>query len=274
MKMDTLLQKNRHIAIFIDSMDRFYTDGGTDAISSNIRRLIINRKKMKVMLFFTSITDYSDFEIGRNRATSVDYWWMKSGDREWRQYLDEVEIDLGWNYLQSTHIEPRSYDVHTPTVDWTDIEKESGWFCDYEGDSSVLRCSKDFNFNGFWRGLENVSSVSVPDYLHDFLAEGIEPAQTLDQQGGCGHEKDRILFAVKLKSIGLTDEAIEYLMGMPKTTLRRHAEMMKRHPSDVSQSFDPDREVSELRMIVDNHSVYIREYRRLPSFLIPLVCRT
>ncbi len=221
MKMDVLSQNNRRIAIFIDSMDRFYTDDGTDIVSSNIRKLIINRKKMSVMLFLTSICDYSNFEYGRNKATSNDYGWLKSGDREWRQYLEEVEIDLDWNYLQSTYIEPLSYEVYTPTVDWTDIEKESGWYCDYEG-GSVVKCSKDLN--RFWKGLDNVSSMSVSSYLHDFLTKKMESAQALDQQED--HERSKVLFAVKLKSIGLTDEAIEYLMGVPKTTLRRHADKL------------------------------------------------
>ena len=40
----------------------------------------------------------------------------------------------------------------------------------------------------------------------------------------CQQEKDTVGMAVKLKSMGLTDEAIEFVLGTPKTTLRRWVE--------------------------------------------------
>ena len=225
-KIDELSKENRRIAIFLDDVDRFYTRGGTEGLSPHIRKLIINRRKMRVLLCFATEDENFDFEFGRRMPTCCDYQWMKTDARDWAKHLTEVDIEIDWNNLQESFLEPYGYYMYTSAVDWADKKKDSGWYFDYEGNSSVLRYSKAFDFDQFWRGLENVSSVSVPNYLHSFLSKSTECKDVYEQHKESGNKNDNVRMAVKLKSIGLTDEAIEYLLGIPKTTLRRHADKL------------------------------------------------
>ena len=225
-KIDELSKENRRIAIFLDDVDRFYTKGDMEGLSPYIRKLIINRRKMRLLLCFATEDENFDFEFGRYMPTCCDYQWMKTDARDWARHLTEVDIKIDWNNLQESFLEPYGYYMYTSAVDWADKKKDSGWYFDYEGDSSVLRYSKAFDFNQFWRGLENVSSISVPNYLHGFLSKSTECKDIHEQHKDGGCMNDNVHMAVKLKSIGLTDEAIEYLLGIPKTTLRRHADKL------------------------------------------------
>ena len=105
-------------------------------------------------------------------------------------------------------------------TDWTDEDKKEGWFYDQYTQASVLRYDKAFDFDSFWRGFGNTSSLKVEEYVRRFYEEHPKAFET---------EKSQIVktyaeISAILKSMGLTDEAIEYALKTPKTTLRRWAE--------------------------------------------------
>lgn len=110
--------------------------------------------------------------------------------------------------------------VFLSVTDWTDHDKKEGWFFDSCTQSSILRYDKVFDFNAFWKGFGNTSSLEVTDYIHRYHEEHPKVFETEKNQ----MVKNYADIVAKLKSMGLTDEAIEYALKTPKTTLRRWAE--------------------------------------------------
>jgi len=227
--MNDLSGSGKRIAVFLDDLDRYFDEDSRNGLSMYIRKLILNRRKLRLLLFLSCEEGSGDFEndIRKSEPYRSDYMWTKPmSDKSWKESLTEGDGCDSWHYLEASYVEPKysaNHDVFSSVTDWTDRKKKTGWFFDRDGDSSVLRCSEAFDFDSFWRGLENVSSVSVSNYIRNYLAKRAE-AKKVESEGDDDCEKDEAEFAVKLKSIGLTDEAIEYLMDVPKTTLRRHAE--------------------------------------------------
>ena len=105
-------------------------------------------------------------------------------------------------------------------TDWTDEDKKEGWFYDQYTQASVLRYDKAFDFDSFWRGFGNTSSLKIEEYVHRFYEEHPKAFETEKSQA----VKTYAEISAILKSMGLTDEAIEYALKTPKTTLRRWSE--------------------------------------------------
>ncbi len=61
--------------------------------------------------------------------------------------------------------------VSLTVTDWTDEVKKEGWFYDRYTQSSVLRYDESFDFDSFWRGFGNTSSLEVEEYVHRFYEE-------------------------------------------------------------------------------------------------------
>ena len=226
-KMVELSDSGRKLALFLDDFNRFFYDEGKDDLSRYLKLLILNRRKLGVMLFFSGTEDVAEFEndwTGRRHA--ADYFWSRyKSKKEWGQTKKDLGLDIDWNRRDTTGgtvIGGNLVHIRSSYTEWTDTEKDSGWFYDKISDASVLRYRKGFDFASFWRGLENVSSLTAKAYVRDYISSMSEEKVREVEQ--CQQEKDTVGMAVKLKSMGLTDEAIEFVLGTPKTTLRRWAE--------------------------------------------------
>lgn len=226
-KMVELSDSGRKLALFLDDFNRFYCDGGKDPLTRYLIKLILNRRKLGVLLFFSSADDIADFENDwTGRRYAADYLWSRyKSKKEWEQTRRDLELEVDWNRWDTTGGIVLGGDlvhVRSSYTEWTDTKKASGWFYDKISDASVLRYRNGFDFDSFWRGLENVSSLSAKAYIRDYTSSmSEEKVKEIEQ---CQQEKDTVEIAVKLKSMGLTDEAIEFVLKAPKTTLRRWVE--------------------------------------------------
>lgn len=52
-KMVELSDTGRRVALFLDDFNRFYYEEGKDSLSRYLRQMILNRRKLGVLLFFT-----------------------------------------------------------------------------------------------------------------------------------------------------------------------------------------------------------------------------
>lgn len=226
-KMVELSDNGRNIALFLDDFNRFYFDEGKDTLSRTLRQLIANRRKLRVLLFFSGTEGIADFENDwANRKYPADFMWSRyNSKKEWEETKKELQIDLDWNRWDTTSLFRLGGDlahVRSTVTDWTSTKKTSGWFYDKISDASVIRYRQGFDFDSFWRGLENVSSLSVKAYIRKYTSFMSE--EKIKENEQCQQEKNIVDMAVKLKSMGLTDEAIECVLNTPKTTLRRWVE--------------------------------------------------
>ncbi len=226
-KFVELSESGRNLALFLDDFNRFYADEGKDVLSKSLRKLIANRRKLRVMLFFSSTDDIADFENDwGNRKYPSEYMWTRyNSKKEWEDTKKELGITVDWNRWDTSGAFVRGggfVHVRSTVTEWTSTKKSVGWFYDKASDASVLRYRKGFDFDSFWNGLENVSSLSVKAYIRTYTSSMSE--EKIKEVEQCQQEKNTVEMAVKLKSMGLTDEAIECVLNTPKTTLRRWAE--------------------------------------------------
>lgn len=226
-KLVELSNTGRKIALFLDDLNRFYVEGGKDALSTNLRKLVINRRKLKILLFFCDTRDLDEFDNSvRNRPHQADYLWSRyKSKQEWEDTKVETHLALDWEYLDANYFfcpDETSGHIRTSISEWTNSKKIAGWFYDRGSDASVLRLSQSSTYDSFWMGLENVSSLSVKAYIRKYTSSTSEEEIKKNEQ--TQREKNIVELAVKMKSIGLTDEAIECVLETPKTTLRRWAE--------------------------------------------------
>lgn len=225
--MVELSDSGRNIALFLDDFNRFFYEEGKDPLSRYLRQLILNRRKLRLLLFIASTEDIIDFENDwKSKRYSADYSWNRfKSKREWEQTKTDLNLNLDWNRWNANSFSAlgggMGY-VYSSYTEWTDSKRTSGWFYDKVSDASVLRYRKGFDFDSFWRGLENVSSLSAKAYIRDYTSSMSE--EKVKEVEQCQQEKDAVEIAVKLKSMGLTDEAIEFVLKAPKTTLRRWVE--------------------------------------------------
>ncbi|MBO5600781.1 MAG: hypothetical protein J5897_07060 [Candidatus Methanomethylophilus sp.] len=226
-KIVELSDTGRRVALFLDDFNRFFFEEGKDPLSRYLRQMILNRRKLGVLLFFSSTEDIADFENDwAGRRYPADFLWTRyKSKKEWDQTRKDLELDIDWNRWDTTGCIVLGGDlahIGSSLTEWTDSKKASGWFYDKVSDASVLRFRKGFDFDSFWRGLENVSSLSAKAYIRTYTSSMSEEKVREVEQ--CQQEKDVVEIAAKLKSMGLTDEAIECALNVPKTTLRRWVE--------------------------------------------------
>ena len=139
--------------------------------------------------------------------------------------VKECNLDLDWNYIHVSsidHVEKGPFEIYTGTTEWTDENIECGWTYDLYSYASVLRCSKAFDPQTFWKGIENIPTLLVWKYIYEYTSHLKEEKSTKDEKSQ--YQEDMVSIAIKLKSMGLTDEAIGCALGIAKTTLRRWTE--------------------------------------------------
>lgn len=110
-------------------------------------------------------------------------------------------------------------DLIIPRTSWAyeHHEKKKGFFYDREG-ASVIKIGDEFDIAGMFNTFDQTPTVEVWGRVTKFLeapAKETAPKSSFDRDAE---------IAGKLKNIGLTDEAIEWVLSVPKTTLRRHVE--------------------------------------------------
>ena len=86
-KMVELSDTGRRMALFLDDFNRFYYEEGKDSLSRYLRQMILNRRKLGVLLFFSSTEDIADFENDwSGRRYSADYLWTRCSSKKlWDQ---------------------------------------------------------------------------------------------------------------------------------------------------------------------------------------------
>ncbi len=224
LKLTELYGRGRQIAIVLDDIHNFYQGDGKGIITEQIRRLISNRGKLDLLLILFSKDGYIEFENDRNNDYTCDCeWYRYDSEKAWESSKKENGLDPNWKRLDSCEVQiPDGEWIHVSltVTDWTDEDKKEGWFYDRYTQSSVLRYDEAFDFDSFWRGFGNTSSLEVEEYVHRFYEEHPKVSETEKSQ----MVKTYAEIAATLKSMGLTDEAIEYALKTPKTTLRRWAE--------------------------------------------------
>lgn len=225
LKLTGLYGGGRHIAIVLDDIDNFYLENGKGTITNQIRKLIVNRNKLDILLMTVSKKGFIEFESDRTKSEyRCDFDWCRyESQKIWDNSRRDHSFDPKWKRLDANEVCTPNGDwinVFLSVTDWTDAEKKNGWFFDRRTEASVLRYDKTFDFDAFWEGLGNTSSLEVKDYVHRFL----ECHQDTQETGKSQTVKTYAEIAAILKSMGLTDEAIEYALKTPKTTLRRWAE--------------------------------------------------
>ncbi len=221
--MSELSGKGKRIALFLDDLDRFWTG----KVCSQLKSIIMNRRKLKLLLFFSSRSDIDSLVNDYNNDSQLmsDYTWSRfRTQKEFDTFREDTGTNLEWDYIGANVLyatpEFTVANVYCPVSEWSDRSKKTGWFYDRNTDASVLRCGV-FDYDDFWYGLENRSSLGVGKYIKSSLSKNKTSTTLTDQS----KDADNLtLIAAKLKSMNLTDEAIEYALGLPKTTLRRHVE--------------------------------------------------
>ncbi|MBO5600749.1 MAG: hypothetical protein J5897_06895, partial [Candidatus Methanomethylophilus sp.] len=103
-KMVELSDSGRKLALFLDDFNRFFYDEGKDDLSRYLKLLILNRRKLGVMLFFSGTEDVGEFEndwTGRRHA--ADYFWSRyKSKKEWDQTKKDLGLDIDWNRRDTT----------------------------------------------------------------------------------------------------------------------------------------------------------------------------
>lgn len=242
LKLTELYGRGRQVAVVLDDIQNFYSGDGKDVITKQIRKLIVNRNKLRILPIMLSKNGFLEFESDRGGS---DYrsdcdWCRYETKAIWENSRKDHGFDSRWERLDANEVSlPNGewINVFLSVTDWTDADREEGWFFDRDTQSSVLRYDKAFDFDAFWKGLGNISSIEVTDYVHRFAEEHPFVVDTEKSQ----KVKTYAEIAVNLKSMGLTDEAIEYALKTPATTLRRWSEKQgyewRKRPTDQPFQF-------------------------------------
>ena len=224
LKITELYGHGRKVAIVLDDIHNFYSTDGKGIIRDQIRYLVANRNKLRLLLILSGRDSYIEFENDTRRDYPCDCDWGRYECRStWENSRKDYNFDPKWKRLDANEVcMPSGEWIHVflSVTDWTKEDKKEGWFFDRNTQSSILRYDKAFDFNAFWKGFGNISSLEVTDYVHRYHEEHPKAFETEKSQ----MVKNYADIAAKLKSMGLTDEAIEYALKTPKTTLRRWAE--------------------------------------------------
>lgn len=225
MKIIELYGRGRNVALVLDDIDNFYSESGKGIVTEQIRKLIVNRDKLGILLITTCRNGFLEFESDRRNS---DYrcdsdWSRYDNEKIWENSRKDHNFDPKWKRLDANELclpDGDWINVFLSVTDWTEGDKESGWFFDRGTCSSILRYDKAFDFNTFWKGFGNISSLEVTDYVQRYCKS--HPATPKSEKIQMVEKYAEI--AAVLKSMGLTDEAIEYALKIPKTTLRRWTE--------------------------------------------------
>lgn len=178
----------RKVAIILDDIRNFYSENGKGMITDHICQLIANRDKLRLLLILSGRNSYTEFENDTRRELPCDCDWCRYECRAtWENSRKDHNFDPKWKRLDANEIcmpNGEWINVFLSVTDWTKENKKEGWFFDRSTQSSILRYDKAFDFNAFWKGFGNISSLEVTDYIHRFYDEHpkafeIEKSQTV-----------------------------------------------------------------------------------------------
>jgi hypothetical protein len=211
-------------AVILDDIECFYSDED-DVISENIRKLITNRKKLGIMVVVCGEGQNRLYEdmIGPQKQR-FDYEWGKLDENNYTEFRENDVLSVDLPYQDGSFVTGRLDGIDTyftsKPFGWTDFDS-NGWKFDRYSEASFVRCRQSYDMDLFWDGFGNIPSVRSMEYIKEFFEHR---KTTKDQPGPANHDDDVVEMTARMKSIGLTDEAIEFVVGKPKTTLRRWVE--------------------------------------------------
>jgi len=211
------------VAVIIDDMERFFVDRDrlkgkkTDPLSDAIRNLVKYRKKLGIMVWTVSDRDYGDFEDYSTRQCASDVMWCTDFDvRNQLAHSAKVRFPTR-DYWYTCSVDDGNLIIPRTSWAYEHQEKKKGFFYDREG-ASVIRIGDGFDIAGMFNTFDQTPTVEIWDKVTKFLEA---PAGKPAAKSSLDRDTE---IAGKLKNIGLTDEAIEWVLSVPKTTLRRHVE--------------------------------------------------
>ena len=131
---------------------------------------------------------------------------------------------MEYSYIYANSLEMA--DIHPLAVDWTPELRGYDPFFDLNGDASALKVIDAICMERFWDGIRNVSSAYVPELYRRISIERKEEVTDTNEQSSASEDNRYhiVKLAVGMKSMGITDDAIQYLLDIAPTTLRRWAE--------------------------------------------------
>ena len=217
-----LKAEGNEVCLVIDDLQESYTEfeerkKKQDRLSETIRYLVNSRKKLGIMVWLASDRDYTEFDDYPNRRCSSDVLWrFDYGSSNDTAKAAKVSFPAR-NYWFSSGL--TNADLLLTPTSWTKSpsEKKKGFFIDRTGAAPVKE-GENFDGIGMCRELATVSSLDAWSVVGRYL-ESSKIRTTAASKPGRDAE-----IALRLKNIGLTDEAIEWVLSVPKTTLRRHVE--------------------------------------------------
>ena len=224
LKIGEILSRGSTPAVILDDLECFYSDN-EDTVSENIRNLISNRKKLGIMVMVCGEGNsllYDDM-LGPPKQM-FDYEWGKLNVNNYQEFRDNDILTVDLPYHDGSFLTGRIDGIDTyftsKPFGWTDFDTD-GWKFDQFSEASFIRCRQNYDMDWFWDGFGNIPSVRSVDYIREFFEHR---KTTKEQPIQSDREDDVVEMTAKMKSIGLTDEAIEFITGKPKTTLRRWVE--------------------------------------------------
>jgi len=223
-KIGEILSRGSVPAVILDDLESFYSDN-EDIVSENIRRLISNRKKLGIMVMVCgegSSLLYDDM-LGPPKQM-FDYEWGKLDANNYKEFRENDILTVDIPFQDSSFLTGRIDGIDTyftsKPFGWTDLDT-GGWKFDQFSEASFIRCRQNYDMDRFWDGFGNIPSVRCVGYIRESFGHRVT---TKEQPIQSDREDDVVEMTAKMKSIGLTDEAIEFITGKPKTTLRRWVE--------------------------------------------------
>ena len=230
--MTTLSDNGRKTALFLDDIDGFYSEDDGSVISDQLEKLVEHRKKLKLLVFCSSRSFFESFSNDEVLISdlSCDYLWSRyRSEPEWIQYQEDTEKEFDGYYMEYSYIYANSFemaDVCSSVTDWTSESKSHEPLFDLNGDASVLRVDDSVRMERFWDGIGNISSAYVPEMYRRISIERKEEVTNANKCASASEDdRDHIIeLAVGMKSMGITDDAIQYLLDIAPTTIRRWAE--------------------------------------------------
>ena len=217
-------ERGSSAAVLLDDIECFYSDEDNQ-ISNNIRKLISNRRKLGIMVIVCGSGDTLLYDDNLSPSKlKYDCEWGKLDKNNYKEFRENDILNYDLPFVDASYVMCNSQRIDTYITSrpfgWTDLDSE-GWVFDPYSEASFVRYRDRYDLDLFWNGFGNISSVQTSSYIKDFFRKD---KPVVDHLCPSKEENNVVDMAVRMKSMGLTDESIEFITGTPKTTLRRWAE--------------------------------------------------
>lgn len=210
------------VAIVMDDFGTFFSSSfikkqDKKSLAESLRNLICYRKKLGIMVWLVSGDDYEEFVHLENRSMKADLEWYGSPSTANTDAMGaKVSFPVRDTWYVSSDSTSDDFLIERKSWAYDRSEKKKGFFFDRTGSARVT-AGDGFDLPKMFEKLDNTPVSNAWSVVSEYLEKSNVPAPKSNT------DRDTEI-AVRLKNIGLTDEAIEWALSTPKTTLRRHAE--------------------------------------------------